>query len=121
MNAVEFPQTDSSIASLKVSRLTLTSQLLRLGHLLGSHLRGGNVAALHRVSITFHRREVEPHMSADIIDRHTLTLAIHQAEVVLRLCLALSRQRSCYPQLSPVALRRRADQPSFPKEIAFLG
>ena len=79
-------------------------QPLRLDDLSGRHL-GGNVIALFdrslasvvahfdrhfaRGIVSARHRQVEPHMSADIVLRHSLAVGVHHAEVVLRAGVAL--------------------------------
>ena len=78
-----------SSTPLEVPRLTFPRQLLGFSHLLRCHHLSGLVAVLHGASITFRRREIEPHMGADMVHRDALTCAIHQAEVELRRCKPL--------------------------------
>src|SRR5262249_54533638 len=77
-------------------RLPLARALLRLGELVGRHLARDRVAVLDRggavarvVGGKARGGEIEPHVRVDGVLRHALAAGVGEAEIVLRLGVAL--------------------------------
>src|SRR6266508_1226466 len=85
------------VTSLRLAlRLPLARAFLRLGELVGGHFAGHGVAGLDRGGAVARvgsgkarGREVEPHVRLDRVLRHALAARVGEAEIVLRLRVAL--------------------------------
>src|SRR4051812_887473 len=69
--------------SLRLPRLPLARELLRLGDLRAGHAPCNELSAFHRLLATLRHRDRRPHVREDEIPRHPLALPIHVSEIVL--------------------------------------
>ena len=64
--------------------LPLTRQLLGFRDLRGGHELCNVISVSRRILVALCGRQVEPHVSTDVILRHPMAIGVHAAEKVLR-------------------------------------
>src|SRR5262249_39529038 len=108
----------AALTSFLRLRLPLARALLRLGELVGRHLARDPVAGLDRgravarvVGGKARGGEIEPHMRVDGVLRHALAAGVGEAEIVLRLGVALLGGAAIPARRLGVVLRHAAAFP----------
>jgi len=91
------------------SRLPLACELLRFGDLRGGHTQCDHVSVFYRILISLRRRQVKPHVRADIVLQHAQAFEVKDPEIVLGGGDALVRSEAIsLHSLSIVLLRATA-------------
>ena len=77
------------LSSRLLRRLPLACELLRLGNLRRGHAPCHKVPKSRRTISPLRRRQVQPHVCADLILRDTKTVVVKHPEIVLGVGIAL--------------------------------